>query len=98
MASDTGSPFPIQEFLRRHRAMRRMIADVCGIGYAAVMCWEHVPQQHLNVVSRLLDIPREELRPDLLTFFDVERRWRELQAERSGSEQSAASADQREAT
>jgi hypothetical protein len=41
------------------------LAQALGITRAAVSRWDRIPIRHLTTVSKLTNIPRQKLRPDL---------------------------------
>lgn len=41
------------------------LAKALGVTRAAVSRWERLPLRHLGTVSKLTNIPRQKLRPDL---------------------------------
>jgi hypothetical protein len=45
--------------------MRAKVADACGIRYQAVQAWKRVPPHWVQTVAKVLDLPPEEIRPDI---------------------------------
>jgi hypothetical protein len=71
--ADSPVPFDIHRYVRIRRGLGREIASACRITPEAVWQWRRVPTWHLDVVSRLLKLPIEVLRPDLGDFVDHSR-------------------------
>jgi DNA-binding transcriptional regulator YdaS (Cro superfamily) len=41
------------------------LAAMLGVTRAAVSCWKKVPVRHVREVSKITNIPRQKLRPDV---------------------------------
>lgn len=54
--------------IRTTRGMMAKIASSLKISQQAVCVWEKVPPQHVIAVEKITGIPREKLRPDLLSI------------------------------
>lgn len=44
---------------------RYRLAKILNIGLPALMRWEQIPLKRLLQIEKLLEIPREKLRPDM---------------------------------
>ena len=49
----------------RHPGFTAKLAKALGISKAAVSKWQQVPEDRLDVVAEIMEIPRGVLRPDL---------------------------------
>lgn len=47
------------------------VAEVCGIGRAAVCKWEAVPLEHVRKLCKQYDLTPEQVRPDLFSMGDL---------------------------
>lgn len=50
--------------LRARRGRRAFLADRLGLRWQTLALWTRVPLDHVFTVSKLLQIPPEDLRPD----------------------------------
>lgn len=60
-----GSAMDIQAEFSKTRGLRVRLARELGITQGAISQWSRVPAERVLDVSRIADIPKEELRPDL---------------------------------